>query len=195
MNWLENLLILVGISLDIFAASEVEGSMLGQVKGRILVLAALLVAFLQLGILFVGYYFSKEAVQLNMLEDGVKAGSMIAIVIFIFLGVRLFKKAVSSEIVLEHKSKITIKYYLRHIGLDSIYTFFTGVACGLVCDTNIWVMVAIIMISCFAVVVFGTITGYRLGFGSKSKLYGLGAIMLWVAAVEILLRNVLHVFA
>lgn len=32
MNWIENILIIAGISLDIFAAMEIEGAMLADVK-------------------------------------------------------------------------------------------------------------------------------------------------------------------
>ena len=49
MNWIENVLIIGGISLDIFAAMEIEGAMLAEVKKKSLAIACALVTILQLG--------------------------------------------------------------------------------------------------------------------------------------------------
>ena len=46
MNLLENILIVAGISLDIFAAMEIEGAMLAVVKRKTLIIACALVALL-----------------------------------------------------------------------------------------------------------------------------------------------------
>ena len=55
MNWIENILIIAGISLDIFAAMEIEGAMLADVKRKSLIIACTLVALLQLLFFFGGY--------------------------------------------------------------------------------------------------------------------------------------------
>ena len=39
MSWIENILIIAGISLDIFAAMEIEGAMLADVKRKSLMIA------------------------------------------------------------------------------------------------------------------------------------------------------------
>ena len=49
MNWIENILIIGGISLDVFAAMEIEGSLLAEVKKKSLFMACFLVTILQLG--------------------------------------------------------------------------------------------------------------------------------------------------
>lgn len=48
MNWIENILIIAGISLDIFAAMEIEGAMLADVKRKSLLIACTIVTLLQL---------------------------------------------------------------------------------------------------------------------------------------------------
>ena len=47
MSWIENILIIAGISLDIFAAMEIEGAMLADVKRKSLMIASTIVTVLQ----------------------------------------------------------------------------------------------------------------------------------------------------
>ena len=56
MNLLENILIVAGISLDIFAAMEIEGAMLAVVKRKTLIIACALVALLQMIFYFGGLF-------------------------------------------------------------------------------------------------------------------------------------------
>ena len=54
MSWIENILIIAGISLDIFAAMEIEGAMLADVKRKSLMIASTIVTVLQLIFFFGG---------------------------------------------------------------------------------------------------------------------------------------------
>lgn len=51
MNWIENLLILVGISLDIFAGMECQGSLVAKIDKKHLTLVCGLIAIWQLAAL------------------------------------------------------------------------------------------------------------------------------------------------
>ena len=55
MSWIENLLIIAGIGLDVFAAFEIQGAMLASVKKKSLVIACSVVALLELIFYFGGY--------------------------------------------------------------------------------------------------------------------------------------------
>ena len=55
-------------------------------------------------------------------------------------------------------------------------------------------MTVVILICSILVVVGGLYTGYHFGFESKTGAYVAGALLLWVAGGEILLRNVIHMF-
>ena len=44
MSWLENMLIMAGILLDVFAAMEIQGAMLANIKKKTLVIACIVVA-------------------------------------------------------------------------------------------------------------------------------------------------------
>ena len=56
MNALENLLIIAGISLDIFAAMECQGSLVAKIDKKQLVKLCALIAAWQMAALFVGSY-------------------------------------------------------------------------------------------------------------------------------------------
>ena len=54
MNWIENLLILVGISLDIFAGMECQGSLVAKIDKKHLTLVCGLIVIWQLAALYIG---------------------------------------------------------------------------------------------------------------------------------------------
>ena len=59
---------------------------------------------------------------------------------------------------------------------------------------TVWVMRLVILICSVLVTVGGVYAGYHFGFDNKLYLYYGGAVLLWIAGVEILLRAVLHWF-
>ena len=54
MNWIENLLILIGISLDIFAGMECQGSLVAKVSKKRLAAICGLMTLWQLAALYIG---------------------------------------------------------------------------------------------------------------------------------------------
>ena len=195
MNWFENILIIAGISLDIFAAMEIEGAMLAEVKRKSLAIACVLVTLLQLITFYIGYFVCSIVSYYGYLDDAEWLGFVIAVVIFAILGIRLIVKAIKREFIQEkRRENIEVKQYIRIIAVTSFYTLCAGCACGLV-GTNALLMVAVILICSILVVIGGLYTGYHFGFESKTIAYVIGALMLWVAGAEILLRNVLHAFS
>ena len=55
MSWLENMLIMAGILLDVFAAMEIQGAMLANIKKKTLIIACGVVAAVELIFYLVGY--------------------------------------------------------------------------------------------------------------------------------------------
>ena len=56
MNWIENVLIIAGVSLDIFAAMECQGALVAKVDKKQLSVICALIAVWQLCALAVGNY-------------------------------------------------------------------------------------------------------------------------------------------
>ena len=60
MNWMENLLIVAGVSLDIFAAMECQGSLVAKINKKNLTVICGIVALAQLITLYLGHFLSSD---------------------------------------------------------------------------------------------------------------------------------------
>lgn len=193
MSWIENILIIAGISLDIFAAMEVEGAMLADIKRKTLMITATIVTLLQLVFFFTGYFVCYELDQYRVVEDGQEIAYIAAAIVFALLGIRLIVKAIKREFVEEkRRDRLRVRDYIKIIAVTSFYTLCAGCVCGFI-GTSVVMMAVVILVCSVLVVVSGIYTGYHFGFESKTRAYVAGAILLWIAGGEILLHNVMRV--
>ena len=165
MNWLGNLLIIVGISFDVYAAMEVRGAMLAKIKPKILILTGLLFTLIQSIFFFGGYFITYEMVMHNEVKNADSLGCELAAVIFFVLAARLFHKALKHEEIEEKCEEMSIKMYVRIILAGAMYTLIAGLACGLI-GTNHqlpqYIIMMLLFIICTTIVVVsaGIYTGY-----------------------------------
>lgn len=191
MNWIENVLIIAGISLDIFATMECQGSLVAKVDKKQLTLICALVAVWQLGALALGTYLSGLLYRNNMAHDEKFIGLVIAAVIFFVLGIRLIIKAVKNEWINERREEsLNMGRFFRMAAITSIYTLLAGIAFGFL-GTNVLLMLIILVCITVAVVVMGMYTGYHFGFEHKTKAYIGGALLLWIAGVDVIVRHIM----
>lgn len=191
MNWIENVLIIAGISLDIFAAMECQGSLVAKVDKKQLTLICGLVAAWQLAALALGNYLSILLYRNELARDENFVGLVIAAVIFFGLGVRLIIKAIKNERVNEHREEtLEWKRFLRMAAITSVYTLLAGIAFGFL-GTSFLVMLITIVCLTIAVVITGMYTGYHLGFVHKTKAYIGGAVLLWIAGIDVIVRHIM----
>ncbi|HAP02987.1 MAG TPA: hypothetical protein DCQ87_03015 [Lachnospiraceae bacterium] len=195
MNWLGNLLIIVGISFDVYAAMEVRGAMLAKIKPKILILTGLLFTLIQSIFFFGGYFITYEMVMHNEVKNADSLGCELAAVIFFVLAARLFHKALKHEEIEEKCEEMSIKMYVRIILAGAMYTLIAGLACGLI-GTNHqlpqYIIMMLLFIICTTIVVVsaGIYTGYRFGFSSKPKFYIVGTVLLGIAGLWSLLIGI-----
>ena len=190
MSWIENLLIVAGASFDIFAAMECQGSLVRKVNKKQLTLISLIVAFWQLAAVYFGYFLSDIICKKNPVSDEALLGEIIAVVIFFCLGIRLMVKAIKNEYLVEHlESRLELKGFLRMTATTSIYTLLSGVAFGFLSTQLAPILVMMVLFS-VAFVVAGMYTGYHFGFEQKTKAYVVGAILLWIAGIDVIVRCV-----
>ena len=191
MGWIGTLLIIAGISLDIFATMECQGSLVRQVNKKHLAFVSVIGVLWQLAILFVGYYSSDFICRKNPTSNEALLGEIVAIVIFFCLGCRLLVKAIKNERVYEHLvQQFDGRKMLRIAGATCFYTLLAGIAFGFL-QTNIlivFVMIALVTALC---IVAGVYTGYHYGFEQKTKVYVIGTLCLWAAGGEVLIRYIL----
>ena len=158
MNWIENVLIIAGVSLDIFAAMECQGALVAKVDKKQLSVICALIAVWQLCALALGNYLSK---------------------------------AIKNEWINERREEsLDVKKFLRMTAVTSIYTLLAGIAFGFL-GTNVALMLIIIVCMTIAFVVLGVYTGYHLGFQHKTKAYVGGALLLWIAGIDVIVRHIM----
>lgn len=194
MNWIENLLIVAGISLDIFGAMECQGSLVNKVNKKFLSGICVLMAVCQLIALFLGHFLSDLFCKSYPMSDERFLGEILAMVIFFGLGIRLIVKAIRNERVEEHlETNLGIHRFVRLATVSSLYTVLAGIAFGFV-GTNLVAILIMIVVITIVFVIGGMYTGYHLGFTSKTTVYTVGAILLWIAGIDVLLQRVLSIF-
>lgn len=191
MNWIENVLILAGISLDIFAAMECQGSLVARIDKKQLTIICGLMAVWQLAALALGYYLSILLYRNELAHDENFVGLVIAAVIFFGLGVRLVVKAVRNERIFERREDgFDIRRFLRMAMVTSFYSLFAGLAFGFL-GTNVCRMLVLGVLLTVVFVIFGMYTGYHFGFEHKTKAYIGGALLLWVVGIDVIVRYII----
>ena len=190
MNTLENILIIAGISLDVFASMEIQGAMLQKVNKKTLLVVSTIVSLLQLMFFIGGYAAGYGIERAGVWRNASWVGYILDTIIFALLGARLIVKGIRREFVDETRSVITVKQYAKIIAVTTVYTLFAGCAYGLV-GTHVIIMLALIVLFSFIVVISGLYAGYHFGFEGKTVVYVVRGIILWVAGAEILITNVL----
>ena len=196
MNWMENLLIIAGVSLDIFAAMECQGSLVAKINKKNLTVICGIVALAQLITLYLGHFLSSLFCHYRSVPDEKLLGQIISMVIFMILGIRLMVKAIRNEHVEEHlEHHLGIRRFVRMACISGIYTLLTGIAFGFL-ETNVLMILIMIVVCTVAFVIGGIYTGYRVGYEAKTKVYIVGALLLWVAGLDVLLwKKTGHILA
>ncbi|SFI06046.1 Putative Mn2+ efflux pump MntP [Pseudobutyrivibrio sp. OR37] len=190
MTWLENLLIIAGILLDVFAAMEIQGAMIAKLKKRTIFVASVVVAASELVFYFGGYAVCRLLAINGYIVNPVKQGEVLAVIVLALLGIRLILKALKREFIQERRREALIVFdYIRIVIVSSFYTTAAGCACGLVGNT-VWQIIALILAISVLVVLGGLYTGMHFGFEKKTIAYIAGALLLWAAGVEIFLSRV-----
>ncbi|MBE5890653.1 MAG: hypothetical protein E7282_06740 [Lachnospiraceae bacterium] len=192
MSWVENVLIVAGISLDLFANMECQGSLVAKVNKKHLTLICLIVGMWQLAALFIGYFFANLLLTKQKITDDFFVGELIAIIIFLGLGCRLIVKAIKNERIQEHlETKLGYKRFVQMASLTSMYTVLAGIAFAFF-GTDMFMVLIMILGFSIIFVVSGMYVGYHYGFEGKGKAYAVGTILLWAAGVDLIVRMVLQ---
>ena len=194
MSWIEILLVNAGLLLDLFAAVECQGALVAKVNKKHLTLIWFLVGAWQLVELYVGFFLS-NLLRKRELETGhdVLLGQLIAVVIFFSLGLRLMIKAVKNEPVQEHREEsLGYRRFVKILLTTSIYTILIGVAFGFLGTDVAAILVTIVVISVIYIIL-GMYIGYHFGAEPKRKAYFLGAVLLWIAGVDVIVRYIMNI--
>ena len=193
MSWLENLLIMAGILLDVFAAMEIQGAMLANIKKRTLVKACVVVATVELSFYMIGYLICWFLSSRGYIPNPIYYGEAVTAIVLALLGFRLIVKAVQRKFIQERRrDTIRVWDYIRIVVMSSLYTAAAGCLSGLL-GVTIWQVIIIIFVISVIMVVCGIYTGIHYGFEIKTIAYVAGALLLWGVSIEMLLHRILDV--
>lgn len=169
MNWIEMILIIAGVSLDIFAAMECQGALVAKVDKKQLSVICALIAVWQLCALALGNYLSGLLYRNELAHDENFVGLVIAAVIFFGLGHPSDCEGNQERMGQERREEsLDVKKFLRMTAVTSIYTLLAGIAFGFL-GTNVALMLIIIVCMTIAFVVLGVYTGYSSGISAQDK--------------------------
>lgn len=191
MTWIEIFLIAVGISLDLFAAMESQGSIVSKVNKWHLSAVCVIIALWQLAALGVGVGLSYLLYKENQVPNETLMGEILAIVIFAGLGIRLVLKAIKKEQGEEHlELHLGIRRFVRMAAITSLYTLLAGIAFGFLEVNLIMVLIMIVAITVI-VVIAGMYTGYHFGYVHRKKAFVAGTVIMWAAGMDVLIRSII----
>ncbi len=189
MNLIEILLVSVGLSLDVFAVAVTQGAVLMKIEKSKLVKMCLLFCVWQACAVFLGHLLTSIP-YLSVTAEGVRfLWELIAVCIFIGIGCYMIYKAWRKEQVLEHRSEINYKQLCVAAFFTSIDAFAAGIGFGCM-KTQVFAMVISILIITVIIVIAGLFTGYRMGYEQKTKAYGVGGMLLFIAAIELVMKYI-----
>lgn len=183
-------IIILGVSLDIFAAMECQGALVAKVEKRRLASFCGILAVGQAFALGAGSYISLLLCQNVRGRGEAFLGQVAAAAIFLCQGARLFWKAWRNERIVEHrKEKLDMAEFVRFYVKTSLFTLLTGLAFGFL-GSSLELILALITVVTALVTVFGIYTGYRLGFEHKAKAYLAGGILLVAGGMDVVLGHI-----
>lgn len=194
MSWMEDLLIIAGLLLDIFAAMACHGALVAKINKKGLFLVSLIVGACQLAALYLGYFLATvmEGKQ-SISGSGIVLAELIAIIIFFALAARLIYKAIKNEPVMERREeKLGYKRFLRMAAMTAFYTLLAGIAFGFLKTGVITILIMVVVVT-IVYVIAGMYMGYHLGAQPKRKVYFIGAGLLIVAGIDVIIRCALNV--
>lgn len=175
------LLIGFGLAFDVFGIAVSQGSVLGSVKARGIVLMCLMVCAWQVVAMAIGYGIA-ALLHVEKMSEGVQMvwSILSAFILIVLGGVKLliiyFKKAMP-----EVRSDIDFRKTCGIASGTSVYTLFAGIACGFLMLNPVY-MGSMICILTIGIVIAGVYVGYRNGELDK-RVYWTGGILLVIAGL------------
>ncbi len=188
MSMIEETVVVLGISLEIFGAMECQGSLVAKIEKRQLFIFCAILAAGQVLALGIGNFLSLFLSRSETQAKEIFLGQAVAAAIFLFLGIRLLVKAWRNEGIIERREeKFEIKRFLEVYSKGILFTFLAGIALGFL-GSSVPVLLVVTLLLTILVTVIGMYTGYRLGFEHKMKAYVLGGLLLIAGSVDVILR-------
>ena len=187
MGILEIILVCCGISFDVLAVSVCQGAVLRDIeKDKLAKLIAIFCAT-QTAAIALGNVFVFLPMFRNRADDSASLYNFCSMVIMLGLGLYLIYKGHKNSDILERRSEISFRSVWISALLTSVDSLFAGLLFSFM-DANIIISVISVVITTALAVIFGVKIGYRLGYEPKKNAYIIGGAVLFVVAVDVMIR-------
>lgn len=185
MAWVECILIICGISFDIFAQMECQGSLVANVKKEQVIKLCIAVTVWQIIALFTGHALANYLVtRKDIVGSELLLGELMSAVILVALGARqIYVSKVKYAFEERREEKLSVKKMAVMLLRVTFYTVLTGVALAFSGARLTMVMISVAIIS-IAAVTSGIYAGYNFGFEHREKAYTIGALILMIIGTE-----------
>lgn len=191
MSIIEELIIITGISLDVFAVMECQGSLVAKIEKKHLALMSVILVAGQVLALGIGKFLSVLLHTYQVSDYEIFLEEVLAVAIFLCMGIRLLLKAWKNECVIEHREEqFHMREFIHLCVRNCTFTLLIGIAFGFLGSAMLRVLLMTV-IATVAVTILGMYTGYHLGYEHKVKAYLGGGIFLMAAGVDVIVRYIM----
>ena len=188
MSILENTLIVVGLSMNIFLIGQYEGSMIRRIEWRTMFVFCLIVGIFETFSMLGGYVLTRIPFFSSSESDDLRNFCyFVAAILFLLIASYMIYKAMRHTPVHEQLRVIRYRRILLEVVLVSVFTFMAGIGWGFI-GHSIIAATCVIAGATVLAAVLGIWAGYREGCSGRYGIYCTGGIMLAFVGAEILVR-------
>lgn len=188
MSIAEILLVVAGLSINVFLISQKDGAMIRRIRpGSLLMLCVFFFVFESLSML-AGFRLTRITFFRNSSSTDLKKFCYFcAVVLFLIIAAYMLFKAFTEREIDEHLTEISItRTILQAIGV-AVFAFICGIGWGFI-GHNIYLATGVLAAATVIEVFSGIYMGYRDGCRYRKGFFAVGGSCLLFVGVEILVR-------
>ncbi len=188
MSILENILIVTGLSMNIFLIGQFEGSMVRKIEWRAVFVICLIAGIFETISMTSGYLLTRiPFFSASESEDLKDFCYFVAAILFLLIAAYMIYKALRRAPVQERLHTIAYRRILLEVVMVSVFTFMAGIGWGFI-GHNILMATCVIAGATVLAAIAGIWAGYFEGCRGRYVIYGTGGAMLAFVGAEILIR-------
>lgn len=190
IRFLESVLIVLALSLNVFLVAEYEGSNLKDLNLKKITLINVIFFLVQLISMTVGYLLTKVPFFREHATAEIKAmGYIDASVILLFIAAVMLFRALRRETIVEKLRELRYKRIFVEALAIAAMTFFAGIAGGFL-GVSFWPSFILVFVLTIAAVTGGLYCGYTAGCRFRKLSYTMSFLLFLATGLEVLFRSI-----
>ena len=188
MNLAEILLVIAGLSVNVYLVAQADGAVIRKVQPKKLLMLCLFFFVFESISMISGYQLTKIAFfRDSSSADLKKFCYFCTAVLFLIIAAYMLYKAFTKKDVDEHVGEISVaRTIFQAVGV-AVFAFICGIGWGFI-GNNIYQATIVLACATVLAVIFGIYFGYNEGCRYRRTSFSVGGAMLLFVGVEILVR-------